>query len=34
MLPLGACFLPAFLALGLVPVVISLASGLTGLGVF
>ncbi|MCL2788632.1 MAG: type II secretion system F family protein [Micrococcales bacterium] len=28
MLPLGLCFLPAFVALGLVPVVMSLASGL------
>jgi hypothetical protein len=26
--PLGLCFLPAFLALGVVPVVIGLASGL------
>jgi Flp pilus assembly protein TadB len=28
--PLGLCFLPAFLALGVVPVVIGLASGLAG----
>jgi hypothetical protein len=26
--PLGLCFLPAFLAMGVVPVVIGLASGL------
>jgi tight adherence protein B len=31
MAPLGLCHLPAFVALGLVPVLISLASGLTGL---
>ncbi|GAA3817903.1 type II secretion system F family protein [Cellulomonas soli] len=29
-LPLGLCFLPAFMLLGLVPVVISLAGGLVG----
>ncbi len=29
-LPLGACFLPAFVLLGLVPVVLSLAGGLVG----
>lgn len=29
-LPLGLCFLPAFMLLGLVPVVVSLASGLFG----
>lgn len=29
-LPLGLCFLPAFVLLGLVPVVVSLASGLFG----
>ncbi|MDR0504847.1 MAG: hypothetical protein LBG70_03430, partial [Bifidobacteriaceae bacterium] len=28
MLPLGLCYLPAFVALGLIPVVLSLASGL------
>ncbi|MBI1352209.1 MAG: hypothetical protein GC156_13975 [Actinomycetales bacterium] len=30
--PLAACFLPAFLLLGVVPVVVSLASAVTGLG--
>ncbi|MCL1898127.1 MAG: hypothetical protein FWG16_04825 [Micrococcales bacterium] len=32
MAPLGLCYLPSFVALGLAPVVISLASGLTLLG--
>jgi pilus assembly protein TadC len=30
--PLGLCFLPAFLALGIVPVVIGLASSVLGDG--
>ncbi|MDQ4104368.1 MAG: type II secretion system F family protein, partial [Actinomycetota bacterium] len=28
--PLGLCFLPAFLALGVIPVLIGLAAGLVG----
>jgi len=29
-LPLGLCFLPAFILIGLVPVILSLAAGLLG----
>ena len=29
-LPLGLCFLPAFVLLGLVPMILSLAAGLFG----